>query len=63
MRTDALIFSGDGQRLVIRPSGTEPKLKCYLEVVEPVPARKQLAEAKQRAAQRLSELRAFCERL
>ncbi|MDR2379019.1 MAG: phospho-sugar mutase, partial [Bifidobacteriaceae bacterium] len=36
--TDALIFNlGDGSRVVARPSGTEPKVKCYLEVVEPVP--------------------------
>jgi phosphomannomutase len=60
MRTDALIFQGRSQRLVVRPSGTEPKLKWYLEVIEPVPSRAALPAAKQAAAQRLSALRAFC---
>ena len=34
MRTDALIFETEHCRVVVRPSGTEPKLKCYLEVVD-----------------------------
>ncbi|WP_280386559.1 phospho-sugar mutase [Nocardia wallacei] len=63
MRTDALVFEGESQRLVIRPSGTEPKLKCYLEVVEPVPTRAALATAKLSAADRLSDLRKYCESL
>jgi phosphomannomutase len=35
-RTDALIFTGadadTSARVVVRPSGTEPKVKCYIEV-------------------------------
>lgn len=30
--TDGVILSGESLQVIIRPSGTEPKLKCYLQV-------------------------------
>jgi phosphomannomutase len=51
---DVVILRGDGLRVVVRPSGTEPKLKAYLEVVEPVTST--VAAARAAAAERLAEL-------
>jgi len=43
--TDGLrLLAADGTRVVIRPSGTEPKVKCYLEVIIPVAPRADDAE-------------------
>jgi phosphomannomutase len=46
----------DGARVVVRPSGTEPKLKCYLEVVIRV-ADADVAAARRRAAEELAAIK------
>lgn len=53
---DVLVLRRAGERVVVRPSGTEPKLKAYLEVVEAVNGN--LADARAVAQQRLDGLRA-----
>ncbi|RBM11695.1 phospho-sugar mutase [Streptomyces sp. PT12] len=44
-------------RVIVRPSGTEPKLKCYLEVVLPVADRASLSAVREAAAGVLGALR------
>jgi phosphomannomutase len=61
-RADVLIFRLGGDRVVLRPSGTEPKIKCYIEVAEPLAGRP-LATARKSAADRLGPLRAALEAL
>ncbi|MGP9018985.1 phospho-sugar mutase [Streptomyces sp. BR1] len=47
--TDGLRYYLEGARVIVRPSGTEPKLKCYLEVVVPVGSADKLPEARDKA--------------
>jgi phosphomannomutase len=53
---DVLILRTASARVVVRPSGTEPKVKAYLEVVEPV-AGADVAAARERASATLAALR------
>jgi phosphomannomutase len=55
--TDGLRYTLDGARVVVRPSGTEPKLKCYLEVVIPVATHTELPVARTTARDRLTAIK------
>ena len=55
------LLTADGTRVIVRPSGTEPKLKCYLEVVAPVAGQAALPVARDEAQERLGRIRAELE--
>ncbi|ROS76963.1 phospho-sugar mutase [Cellulomonas sp. PhB143] len=58
--TDGVLLGvADGTRVIVRPSGTEPKVKCYLEVVLPVAAgatRAAVTESRAQARERLDRV-------
>ncbi len=53
---DVFRLRGDGLRVIIRPSGTEPKIKAYLEIVTPVGSPEELPAIREKATARLAEL-------
>jgi len=55
-RTDALMFTGQGLRVAVRPSGTEPKIKGYLEISRPPAA--EVAASRTAAESELAKVRA-----
>lgn len=62
--TDGLrYYLEDNSRIIVRPSGTEPKLKVYLEVIEPVASAESLRDSRAVAATRLGEIKKAMEAL
>ena len=55
--TDAVRLEGPTVRVVVRPSGTEPKLKAYLEARVPLDQTRGLDDDRARAAATLARLR------
>ena len=56
--TDAVLITGETLKVVVRPSGTEPKLKCYLETRLPAARSANLATARSEARFTLAAIRA-----
>jgi phosphomannomutase len=54
--TDAMLIDGETIKVVVRPSGTEPKLKCYLEARLPVLRNADLAAKRAEARSTLATI-------
>ncbi len=61
--SNVLVFtSEDGTRLTVRPSGTEPKIKFYLEMVKHVAERAGLKDARNALGKKCEGIRAQLEK-
>ncbi|MSO86271.1 MAG: phospho-sugar mutase [Acidimicrobiia bacterium] len=56
VRSDVLVWMFDGVRAVVRPSGTEPKLKCYAEAIVAVDTASGVAAARDEAGFAVREM-------
>jgi phosphomannomutase len=58
-KSNVLVFSLDGgDRVIVRPSGTEPKIKFYVDVKQPLAAGMAIADGQQQANARIDALEA-----
>lgn len=59
-KSDVLLFRlSKGSKLVVRPSGTEPKVKIYAEVIEPPGQPLNIGACDERLAQLVKTLQAL----
>jgi phosphomannomutase len=62
--TDGVLLElGESGRVVVRPSGTEPKLKAYIEITSPPTADTSLVEQRRRGAELVDAVRGDLESL
>jgi phosphomannomutase len=55
--TDAVLINAQTSKVVVRPSGTEPKLKCYLEAHLPAARSVELVAARAEARSMVAAIR------
>ena len=50
-------YTEDNTKISIRPSGTEPKIKFYMEVHEPIKSREDIPTAEKAASEKIEKIK------